>query len=203
MVSRTLAAITPSDDDKTKTPTPSDKETTTPPPSAKDTQKLSVEESLYLATLGGAHALKLSSKIGAFDLGMDFDAQLITLSSPSLPPPSPPTPTPTTLFPTQSSAHPHPSPTATATNKLSDAFTALSETPSTAPAPSVSGTPAAAPAAAIAPPPPTTHSQTDNGLVDLWGTETWGEKVAKWVFCGDDRNTRRVFVRGRLVHDRA
>jgi len=192
MVSRTLAAITPSDDDKTKTPTPSGKETTTPPPSAKDIQKLSVEESLYLATLGGAHALNLSSKIGAFDLGMDFDAQLITLSSPSLPPPSPST----TLPPTQSSAHPHPSsPTATATNKLSDAFTALSETPE-------SSLPIQTPPSSIAPPPPSNQPRIDEGLVDLWGTETWGEKVAKWVFCGDDRNTKRVFVSGRLVHER-
>ena len=42
----------------------------------------------------------------------------------------------------------------------------------------------------------------DMGLVEVWGKETWDEKVAKWVFCGDDRNTRYVFVGGRLVHQR-
>lgn len=42
----------------------------------------------------------------------------------------------------------------------------------------------------------------DRGPVELWGKETWGEKVAKWLFCGDDRNTKKVFVRGRLVHER-
>ena len=42
----------------------------------------------------------------------------------------------------------------------------------------------------------------DEGLVELWGKETWSEKVAKWLFCGDDRNTRRVYVRGRLVFER-
>ena len=42
----------------------------------------------------------------------------------------------------------------------------------------------------------------DEGLVELWGKETWSEKVAKWLFCGDDRNTRRVYVRGRLVYER-
>ena len=42
----------------------------------------------------------------------------------------------------------------------------------------------------------------DRGPVELWGKETWGEKVAKWLFCGDDRNTKKVFVKGRLVHER-
>ena len=38
------------------------------------------------------------------------------------------------------------------------------------------------------------------GGVDLFGGETWDEKMAKWMFCGDDRNTMRVWVKGRLVH---
>ena len=45
-------------------------------------------------------------------------------------------------------------------------------------------------------------SMRDAGLVELWGGETWDEKVAKWVFCGDDRNTKKVWVNGRLVHER-
>ena len=40
------------------------------------------------------------------------------------------------------------------------------------------------------------------GPVELWGQEDWGNKVAKWLFCGDDRNTKMVFVGGRLVHQR-
>ena len=36
--------------------------------------------------------------------------------------------------------------------------------------------------------------------VDIFGWETWEEKVAKWVFGGDDRNTRWVWVKGRSVH---
>ena len=40
------------------------------------------------------------------------------------------------------------------------------------------------------------------GPVQLWGQEDWGNKVAKWLFCGDDRNTKMVFVGGRLVHQR-
>ena len=42
----------------------------------------------------------------------------------------------------------------------------------------------------------------DRGNVDVFGWESWDERVAKWVYNGDDRNTRRVWVRGRLVHER-
>ncbi|APA07371.1 hypothetical protein SS1G_13052 [Sclerotinia sclerotiorum 1980 UF-70] len=40
------------------------------------------------------------------------------------------------------------------------------------------------------------------GPVDIFGWENWEEKVAKWVFGGDDRNTVRVWVGGRLVYRR-
>ncbi|PYH87403.1 hypothetical protein BO71DRAFT_472637, partial [Aspergillus ellipticus CBS 707.79] len=36
--------------------------------------------------------------------------------------------------------------------------------------------------------------------VDLFGGESWEEKVQKWVWSGDDRNVRAVWVRGRVVH---
>jgi guanine deaminase len=42
----------------------------------------------------------------------------------------------------------------------------------------------------------------DEGPVDIFGWETWEERVAKWVFNGDDRNTQAVWVKGRLVHER-
>jgi guanine deaminase len=38
--------------------------------------------------------------------------------------------------------------------------------------------------------------------VDIFGWETWEERVAKWVWNGDERNVRRVWVGGRLVHER-
>ena len=38
------------------------------------------------------------------------------------------------------------------------------------------------------------------GPVDIFGEESWENKVAKWVFNGDDRNTKNVWVKGRLVH---
>ena len=38
-----------------------------------------------------------------------------------------------------------------------------------------------------------------DGPVELWSGQTWDEKMAKWLFCGDDRNTKAVYVAGRLV----
>ena len=38
--------------------------------------------------------------------------------------------------------------------------------------------------------------------VDIFGWETWEERVDKWVWNGDDRNVKRVWVGGRLVHER-
>jgi guanine deaminase len=46
------------------------------------------------------------------------------------------------------------------------------------------------------------EGEEDGGNVDVFGWEKWPERVAKWVFNGDDRNTKRVWVRGRLVHRR-
>ena len=165
MVSRTIAALTPEDhddnqaqgekrDDGVEIPSPSPSNSshpsitnTTKPEkkepnhstSTKDRKKLSVEECLYLATRGGAACLNLSHKIGAFEVGMEFDAQLIRLSA-------------------------VPEPTQTPSDDR--------------------------------------EGDEDDGIVELWGPETWPEKVAKWLFCGDDRNTKRVFVRGRLVWER-
>lgn len=38
------------------------------------------------------------------------------------------------------------------------------------------------------------------GNVDVFGWESWTERIHKWVWCGDDRNVRAVWVNGRLVH---
>ncbi|CAN8103187.1 unnamed protein product [Discula destructiva] len=47
------------------------------------------------------------------------------------------------------------------------------------------------------------HGETFDGNVDVFGWESWEECVAKWLFNGDDRNIRKVWVRGCLVHQRA
>ena len=36
--------------------------------------------------------------------------------------------------------------------------------------------------------------------VDIFGWETWEEKVAKWVYNGDERNTQSVWVAGVEVY---
>ncbi|OWB54647.1 zinc ion binding protein [[Candida] boidinii] len=45
-----------------------------------DDEKLSVNDVLYLATMGGAKVLRLDDKIGSFAVGKKWDAQLIDLS---------------------------------------------------------------------------------------------------------------------------
>ncbi|KAI1764569.1 guanine deaminase [Hypoxylon sp. FL1150] len=49
---------------------------------------------------------------------------------------------------------------------------------------------------------PDEYDMRDRGNVDIFGWEGWDERVAKWVFNGDDRNVKKVWVRGRLVHER-
>ncbi|KAI9845569.1 MAG: hypothetical protein M1837_004666 [Sclerophora amabilis] len=108
-----------------------------------DAAKLSVEECLYLGTRGGAHVLGLESKIGAFEVGMEWDAQLIGLGRDNQ----------EESGPDEKVEHEH-------------------------------------------------EEHEDQGPVDLFGWETWDDRVAKWMFSGDDRNTLAVWVKGRLVHTR-
>ena len=179
MVSRTVAALTPDDqvqdqddeyaqedgdvavggENQVSTTAESGKKEAKHSTTSKDRKKLSVEECLYLATRGGAACLNLSHKIGAFEIGMEWDAQLIRMASVDDSPQ------------TQSSVD-----AAKASNDTEH------ETTATEPA--------------------ADEINGDEGPVELWGRETWPEKVAKWLFCGDDRNTKRVFVRGRLVWER-
>lgn len=143
MVSRTLAALTPEEpepeNEEKKT---ADEAQTKHSTSVKDRKKLSVEECLYLATMGGAKCLGLEGKVGGFEVGMQWDAQFVQL----------------------------------------DVDDDGEEGEGEGEGGGVPG--------------------DERGPVELWSKETWGEKVAKWMFCGDDRNTKMVFVAGRLVHER-
>lgn len=97
----------------------------------KERAKLTVEEVLYLGTRGGARVVGLGDSVGGFEVGMQWDAQLVGL-------------------------------------------------------PVIDG-----------------EGQTGwDSNVDVFGWEDWEERIAKWVFNGDDRNTRAVWVKGRLVHQR-
>ncbi|CZT15970.1 related to guanine deaminase [Ramularia collo-cygni] len=95
--------------------------------------KLSVAEALYLATRGGAKVVGLEGSIGGFEVGMDWDAQLVRFG------------------------------------QVGDTEGLGSES---------------------------------DGLVEIFGNESWEDKVAKWLYTGDDRNTHAVWVKGRLVHHR-
>ena len=102
-----------------------------------DRIKLSVAECLYMATRGGAACLGLEKKVGAFEVGMEWDAQLVEVA------------------------------------RVPEEVEERNEE----------------------------RGSDNKGLVQCWGTETWEERVAKWMYCGDDRNTRKVYVKGRLVHE--
>ncbi|KAF2007109.1 guanine deaminase [Amniculicola lignicola CBS 123094] len=97
-----------------------------------DVHKLSTSEALYLATRGGAAVIGMEDKVGGFEIGKEFDAQMISLG------------------------------TVAEEGNMEGKFT--------------------------------------EGSIDLFGFEKWAEKVEKWVYGGDDRNTVAVWVRGRLVH---
>lgn len=99
-----------------------------------DAAKLAVEEVLHLATVGGARCVGLGGRVGVFEPGYDWDAQLVGLGGVSA-------------------------------DGEDDA-------------------------------------DEDGGNVDVFGWETWEDRVAKWLFNGDDRNTKMVWVRGRLVHQK-
>ncbi|KAL4867621.1 hypothetical protein BDV12DRAFT_198041 [Aspergillus spectabilis] len=99
---------------------------------------LSVEESLYLATRGGAAVVGMEEELGGFEEGMFWDVQLVRL----------------------------------------DAGVSLP----------LSGKDDG-------------EDKKGKGTVDIFGWESWVEKVHKWVWTGDDRNVRRVWVRGVLVHE--
>lgn len=99
--------------------------------------KLTVEEVLYLATRGGADTVGLGGRVGTFELGMEWDAQLIGLT-----------------------------------------YVGLDGGPEDG-------------------------ADAEEGNVDIFGWETWEERIAKWLYNGDDRNTKKVWVKGRLVHERA
>jgi guanine deaminase len=101
---------------------------------ASDAAKLSTEEALYLATRGGAAVVGLQDKVGGFEVGKEWDAQMISLGEVD-------------------------------EEGGNGAFEA--------------------------------------GPVDVFGWESWSDRVEKWVYSGDDRNTIAVWVKGRLVHKTA
>jgi guanine deaminase len=107
--------------------------------------KLTVEEVLYLATRGGAKVVGLDKKVGGFEVGMQWDAQLIGLG----------------VVDEQGCRHGEESGAVAGVDLVGD-----------------------------------------EGNVDVFGWEEWDDRVAKWLFNGDDRNTKEVWVKGRLVHRR-
>jgi guanine deaminase len=42
----------------------------------------------------------------------------------------------------------------------------------------------------------------DVGNFQVFGGETWEDRTVKWMYCADDRTTRKVWVGGDSVHER-
>ena len=126
----------------------------------RDRSKLSPEECLYLATRGGARCLGLGDKIGAFEVGMEFDAQEVCLEvvqgASGLP-----------LL--ASKADVDVSGSVSADEERAQVMEEAGE------------------------------DAKHLSNVQLWTNESWSDRIAKWVFGGDDRNTERVYVRGGLI----
>ncbi|KAH7241300.1 guanine deaminase [Fusarium tricinctum] len=102
--------------------------------SGHDRIKLKVEEVLWMASRGGAEVVGWQDRLGAFEVGMQFDAQLVSF----------------------------------------DLLTPGFESQST----------------------------RDLGNFKVFGWESWEDRIAKWVYCGDDRNTVKVWVDGDVIHVR-
>lgn len=100
-------------------------------------ETLGVEETLYLATRGGAQVVGMEDDVGGFEKGMFWDAQMVGLGG---------------VVPDEGGDDP--------------------------------------------------MCEDEDGTVDVFGWESWEEKVAKWMWTGDDRNVKAVWVGGKLVHSR-
>ena len=135
----------------------------------RDRLKLSIDETLYLATRGGAKALGLEKKVGGFEVGMEFDAQFVDLGK-------------RVRYGNDNSRA-----NQGAEHSMETGNDGLSEEEhldQTIEHLSRLGT---------------VSVEGGRGGVQIWEGMDWDETLAKWVNCGDERNTRAVWVKGRLV----
>ena len=140
--------------------------------------KLSIAEALYLATRGGANCVGLGDKVGAFEVGMEWDAQLINLGE-DVDSPSSSTSALGGVNPSseQGGGGGHSSEEGRPQGGL--------EEPS--------------------------EQQDERGIdeetstlrenpIEVFSWLTWPDRLAKWIYAGDDRNIAGVWVRGRMVY---
>ncbi|KAI5848149.1 hypothetical protein BZA05DRAFT_404568 [Tricharina praecox] len=155
--------------------------------------KLSVTEALYLATRGGADVVGLGDKIGTFEVGMQWDAFMVGMGN-----------VPEQEAPAVESelCRKRPRPESDEDEDIGrekmllpfDGSCSEDEAPN-----GVDGEGAVKDGESK----PLTAGidfGLDGGPVDIFGFESWEEKVAKWVYNGDDRNTMNVWVAGVEVY---
>ncbi|CCX08320.1 hypothetical protein FPQ18DRAFT_320122 [Pyronema domesticum] len=188
--------------------------------------KLSMAEALYLGTQGGAEVVGLGHKIGSFEVGKEWDAVLVTLGKvPEIPVEPEPEPVPEPMDTDESSESKETEngvlaeievnsidekkPAANGVNGSKDA-TVTNGVKATngingAKGPNASnGTKTATGTTDTGAEEEDAKPKIDDGIidsaVDIFGWENWEEKVAKWVYNGDDRNTTAVWIAGREVY---
>lgn len=164
-----------------------------------DEAKLSVAEALFLGTRGGAEAVGLGDKIGAFEVGMEWDAILVELGKvPELPVDDDRlTNGNADQVPLASVAAVDVSAAVGVDDEYINAFPPLdiAETDDT----KYNGPDIDIDSTSF---PPQICDGINDNPVDIFGWENWEEKIAKWVYSGDSRNNIAVWVRGSEVYRR-
>ena len=168
--------------------------------------KLSVTEALYLATKGGADVVGLGGKIGAFEIGMQWDAIMVGMGN--VPEEVVPESEPevsrkrpkSELEPEVSRKRPKSESDKGEDAEMEDGLLPFASLGSEDEASNGVNGEEAAKDGESTPLIPGIEFGLDDGPVDIFGFENWEEKVAKWVYNGDDRNTVNVWVAGAEVY---
>jgi len=157
--------------------------------------KLSVNEALYLATKGGADVVGLEGKVGAFEVGMQWDAIMVGIGN----------------VPEEEKKILKPEPAAKNKRARSESSEGEDlEMVSSGAAfegealSGIDGNIGIGGEKTVVDDKTKPLTEGINfgldGPVDIFGFESWEEKVAKWVYNGDDRNTMQVWVGGVEVY---
>jgi guanine deaminase len=153
--------------------------------------KLSVTEALYLGTKGGADVMGLGDKIGAFKVGMQWDAILVGLGNV---PDVEEEDEADQESKAESESKPGEEDSGSAEDVPMDGLLGFGGIDSDSEAEMDN------PVEEEKDVKPRIDDGIQDDAVDIFGWENWEERLVKWVFNGDDRNTLGVWVAGREVY---
>lgn len=156
--------------------------------------KLSLTEALYLGTRGGAEVMGLGDKVGAFKVGMQWDAILVGLGN--VPKWEQHEAENGANEESDSPSQPGEQEGESAEDELTNGLLGLGGFDSESEAEAEDHVPAEGEKLTE----PKIGDGIEEDAVDIFGWENWEEKVAKWAYNGDDRNTLGVWVAGVEVY---